>query len=70
VLQGHIATVTAPIGVGIEGEIEYVVEGARHTARARGLDGSTAEQGIEVVIERIEDGVAYVEPWVEVEKRL
>jgi len=70
VLQGHVATVIAPIGACIEGEIAYVVEGARHTARARGLDGSTAEQGIEVVIERIEDGVAYVEPWVEVEERL
>jgi hypothetical protein len=70
VLQGHVATVTAPIRPGGEGEIAYVVEGARHTARARGLDGSTAEQGIEVVIERIEDGIAYVEPWAEVEKRL
>lgn len=70
VLQGHVATVTAPIGQGSDGEISYVVEGARHTVRARGLDGATADQGVEVVIERIEDGVAYVEPWVEVEKRL
>jgi membrane protein implicated in regulation of membrane protease activity len=70
VLQGHVATVTAPIGPAGEGEIAYVVEGTRHTARARGLDGSTAERGVEVVIERIEDGVAYVEPWAEVEKRL
>ena len=70
VLQGHVATVTASIRPGSEGEITYVVEGARHTIRARGLDGATAEQGIEVVIERIEDGIAYVEPWVEVEKRL
>src|SRR5687768_12114095 len=70
VLQGHVATVTAPIGAGTEGEITYVIEGTRHTVRARGLDGSSAEQGIEVVIERIEDGIAYVEPWVEVEKRL
>jgi hypothetical protein len=71
VLQGHVATVTTAIGPGGgEGEITYVVEGARHTVRARGLDGSTAEQGAEVVIERIENDVAYVEPWVEVEKRL
>jgi hypothetical protein len=70
VLQGHVATVTAPIGRAGEGEIAYVVEGTRHTVRARGLDGSTADRGVEVVIERIEDGVAYVEPWVEVEKRL
>jgi hypothetical protein len=70
VLQGHVATVTAPIGPAGEGEIAYVVEGTRHTTRARGLDGSMADRGVEVVIERIEDGVAYVEPWVEVEKRL
>jgi membrane protein implicated in regulation of membrane protease activity len=70
VLQGHVATVTSPISLAGEGEITYVVEGARHTVRARGLDGSVAERGTEVVIERIEDGVAYVEPWVDVEKRL
>jgi hypothetical protein len=70
VLQGHVATVTTPIDRAGEGEIAYVVEGTRHTVRARGLDGSTADRGVEVVIERIEDGVAYVEPWVEVEKRL
>jgi hypothetical protein len=70
VLQGHVATVTAPIGRSGDGEITYVVEGKRHTLRARGLDGSTADRGVEVVIERIEDDIAYVEPWVEVEKRL
>jgi hypothetical protein len=70
VLQGHVATVTAPIGPASEGEISYVVEGTRHTVRARGLDGSVAERGTEVVIERIENDVAYVEPWVDVEKRL
>jgi membrane protein implicated in regulation of membrane protease activity len=70
VLQGHVATVTAPIGPGADGEIAYMVEGTRYTVRARGLDGSIADRGVEVVIERIEDNVAYVEPWVEVEKRL
>ena len=70
VLQGHVATVTAPIGPGSDGEIAYVVEGTHHTVRARGLDGSRADRGVEVVIERIENNVAYVEPWVEVEKRL
>jgi membrane protein implicated in regulation of membrane protease activity len=70
VLQGHLATVTAPIGPAGDGEIAYVVEGRHHTARARGLDGMVAERGTEVVIERIEDDVAYVEPWAEVEKRL
>jgi len=70
VLQGHVATVTSPIGPAGGGEIVYVVEGTHHTVRARGLDGSVADRGTEVVIERIENDVAYVEPWVEVEKRL
>jgi hypothetical protein len=70
VLQGHLARVTTPIGPAGDGEIEYVVEGVRHTVRARRLDGAVADRGAEVVIERIEDDVAYVEPWVEVEKRL
>ena len=70
VLQGHVATVTSPIGPASDGEISYVLEGTRHTVRARGLDGTAAARGTEVVIERIENDVAYVEPWVEVEKRL
>jgi membrane protein implicated in regulation of membrane protease activity len=70
ILQGHVATVTAPIGRNGDGEITYVVEGMHHTRRARGLDGWAADTGAEVVIERIEDEIAYVEPWVEVEKRL
>ena len=50
VLQGHVATVTSPIGPSREGEISYVVEGTRHTARARGLAGSVADRGTEGAI--------------------
>lgn len=70
VLQGHVATVTAPISTDADGEVAYAVEGANHVARARAIDGSHVGVGDEVVIERIEDGVAYVEPWVAVERRL
>lgn len=71
VLQGHVATVTAPIDGTSAGEIAYEVEGRRRVARAVGLDGSAASVGSEVVIERIDEaGVAHVEPWVEVEKRI
>jgi hypothetical protein len=34
------------------------------------LDGVLLEAGGDVVIERIEDGIAYVEPWDRVEARL
>ncbi|HYD51028.1 MAG TPA: hypothetical protein VEA99_00320 [Gemmatimonadaceae bacterium] len=70
VLQGHVARVTAPIGARGDGEIAYTVEDGSHVARARTLDGVPVDAGTEVVIERIEDGVAWVEPWSEVEQRL
>jgi membrane protein implicated in regulation of membrane protease activity len=70
VLQGHVARVTAPIGAQGDGEVAYELGTTRYVVPARGVDGSTADAGSDVVIERIEDGVAYVEPWAEVEKRL
>lgn len=71
VLQGHVATVTTPIDGANAGAIAYEVEGRQLVARAVGLDGSSAATGEEVVIERIDDaGVAHVEPWHEVEKRI
>lgn len=69
-LQGHIARVTRSIGGDRPGEIVYDLDGTTYTAAAVGLDGSVAEVGSEVVIERIENGCAYVEPWSIVEKRL
>jgi membrane protein implicated in regulation of membrane protease activity len=38
--------------------------------RARSLDDASVDEGTEVVIERIEGDLAYVEPWVQVEERL
>ena len=70
VLMGHLATVTSPIGEEVPGEIAYEVDGVRYTARALTLNGETAPDGSEVVIERVEDGYAYVEAWAHVEKRL
>jgi len=34
------------------------------------LDGTPVAVGTEVIIDRVEGGVAYVESWVEVEQRL
>jgi hypothetical protein len=69
-LQGHIARVRRAIGATDPGEIEYEVDGVRFRLPARSVDDSLVESNTEVVIERIEDGRAYVEPWVHVEKRL
>lgn len=78
VLQGHPARVTAAIAPDRDGEIVYEIGDERRTARARLVEDADAPEGgdssvavgTEVVIERIDDDVAYVEPWLQVEKRL
>lgn len=68
-LQGHVALVTASIG-DTAGTITYQLHGKTHVVRAQSLDGKPIREGTEVVIERIDDDVAFVEPWSLVEKRL
>jgi membrane protein implicated in regulation of membrane protease activity len=70
VLQGHLATVTKPIVPDVDGEVVFEVEGERRVLRARNFEQGALAAGTDVVIERIEDDVAYVEAWQEVEKRL
>lgn len=80
--QGHVARVIQPIeptvaGAVQSGRIAFSFDGQRHEFDAR---WSTEAGGFErhdlgvveseVVIERIEGGVAYVEPWTVVEGRL
>jgi membrane protein implicated in regulation of membrane protease activity len=70
VLQGHVALVTAAIPAGGEGAI-VIQEGSQsRSLRARTIDDSEVASGQEVCIERVDDGVAYVEPWALVEARL
>jgi hypothetical protein len=42
----------------------------RRALRARAIDESAVAEGVEVCIERVEDGVAFVELWTLVEARL
>jgi len=70
ILQGHPARVTRSISAGVDGEVAFEVEDKKHVLPARGIDDTVLPSGAEVIIERIEDGVVYVESWVEVEKRL
>jgi hypothetical protein len=69
-LQGHLARVTRAVSANSPGTIVYEEDGATHEARALALDGAPIAADTEVVIERIEDGVAYVEAWARVEERL
>jgi membrane protein implicated in regulation of membrane protease activity len=70
ILQGHIARVTKPIRADVDGEVTYELGSERHVLRARSFDDGAIAAGTEVVIERIEGDIAYVEAWMEVEKRL
>ena len=70
VLQGHLARVTRPIGGSQAGEIAFEVEGRRQIATATSLDGTPIAMDAEVVIERLENGVAYVERWTTIAKQL
>lgn len=70
VLQGQLARVTKPIRGDVEGEVTFQFGNERRHVRARELDGGSITADTEVVIERIENDVAYVEAWQEVEKRL
>ncbi len=69
-LQGHLARVTRAIRPGEGGEITFEHNGRHQTARAYSLDGKAIALNAEVVIERIEDGVAYVELWSTIAKQL
>lgn len=69
-LQGHLAQVTQSIDGNGGGEIRFVVDGVEQRYPARSIDSSVIAAPREVVIERLEDGVAWVEPWTEVEQRL
>jgi hypothetical protein len=69
-LQGFVGKVTQAIGHGTIGEITYLLEGAWHRKQARSLDGKPIENGTEIAIERVEDGIAWVERWSTIERHL
>jgi membrane protein implicated in regulation of membrane protease activity len=70
VLQGHVATVTQSIPANGEGTITYGELAERRSLRARSIDSQGIDEGVEVCIERVEEGVAFVELWALVEARL
>jgi membrane protein implicated in regulation of membrane protease activity len=70
VLQGSLGRVVAAISAQVPGKISLESSGHREVLPARAIDDQMMAVGTEVVIERIEDGVAYVEDWAAVEKRL
>ena len=69
-LQGHIAQVVEPATEHQLARIEYIANGRRVVAAARGVDDMPLVPGTEVVIDRFEEAVVYVEAWDRVEERL
>ena len=70
VLQGTLATITNPVPAGGVGRVHYGLDGRDVELPARAMDDSALPPASEVVIDRVEDGVAYVELWTRVESRL
>ena len=69
-LQGTVATVTRAISPTELGEISYSFRGSPTRAAARSIAGDAVPAGTEVVIDRIDNGIADVELWSIVEQRL
>jgi hypothetical protein len=69
-IQGQLAVVTLEIAPGSTGEITYEYLGRHLRIPARALGERPLSIGAEVVIDRIENGVGFVEEWSVVEQRL
>jgi hypothetical protein len=69
-IQGQLAVVSQDIAAGAAGEIAYELLGQQLKIPARALSERPMSIGAEVVIDRIENGVAFVEEWSIVEQRL
>jgi uncharacterized membrane protein YphA (DoxX/SURF4 family) len=69
-IQGQLAIVSREISPVGTGEISYEQMGKQIYIPARTLSDKRVPVGADVVIDRIENGVAFVEEWATVEQRL
>ena len=69
-VQGLVGVVIREAGPGRDAEVEYWRDDQRVVASARSADDATLHLGTEVVIERIDGSVVYVESWSQVEQRI
>jgi hypothetical protein len=69
-INGQVATVTRDIVPGNPGEISWYAWEKQHVLPAVAIGDDVITSGTEVVIDVIEDGVARVELWSVVERRL
>ena len=69
-IQGQLAIVSREISVAGIGEISFEQSGKHVSIPARALSEKLVLVGADVVIDRIESGLAFVEEWAVVEQRL
>ena len=70
ILQGRIGVVASAIPANGEGMVCYEDSGVFVTTRARDIANGAIPEREEICIDRVEDGVTYVERWSVVEERL
>jgi membrane protein implicated in regulation of membrane protease activity len=64
-MVGVLGKLSIPIRTGGTGELIYSQEGTRRVAGARSEDGAAIPKGVEVVVTRYQNGIAYVRTWDE-----
>ena len=64
-MEGLVGTISMPIRESGTGEILFEQNGARKSLPARTDDGDALPKGVEVVITRYEEGIAFVKRWDE-----
>ena len=69
-LQGTLASFVRDVPANGEGMLHYALDGQECDLPAREMEGAAIAVGTDVVIDRVEQGVAYVELWARVEQRL
>ena len=69
-IQGQVALVTRAIRSESSGEISYEAFGKKVKIPALAISAKQLPVGAEVVIDRVENGVAMVEEWAVVEQRI
>lgn len=69
-LQGTLGRVTRAATADAAGLMTYALDGREYTLPVRAMHGGALADGVDVVIDRVEDGVAHVELWADVEQRL
>ncbi len=67
-VEGTIGRVSMSIRENGTGEVIFEQNGARKSMGARSEDGTSLPKGVEVVISRYDDGIAYVKLWEEFTK--